>query len=169
MKADFKNIALGLTITAALFSIPFIIKRKKINHLKLAFDVLKLSEAPGKLTNPQISQMFEALGFGKMDEITAWCSAFVGWILKRSGHKYIPTLKARDWLAYPGPTKQLDELKPGDIVILWRVTQTGNLGHVGFYIDQDSDNIYILGGNQADQVNITPFKKMRFLGGKTVI
>lgn len=152
-----------------MLTIPLIIKRRKINHLKLATDFLKLQETPGADTNPLINDMFKALGYAKNNELTAWCSAFVGWILKKSGHKYLATLRARDWLAYPGTTKKLDELKQGDIVVIWRVSETGNLGHVGFYIDQDKENIYILGGNQSDEVNISPFKKMRFLGGKTVI
>jgi hypothetical protein len=37
-------------------------------------------------------------------------------------------------------------------------------GHVGFLVGQSADNFYVLGGNQANCVSITPIAKNRALG-----
>ena len=113
--------------------------------------------------NPEIIKYFVASNqiWVKTDE-TAWCSAFVDWVAKETGHEYTRKLNARSWLDVGDPIEHFQ--KVGDVVILWRVSKTDWRGHVGFFISEDKDYIWILGGNQSNQVCIKPYPKSRLLG-----
>ena len=95
----------------------------------------------------------------KTDE-TAWCSAFVNWVAKTSGYEYSGKLNARSWLeagrktAYP---------QMGDIVVLWRVSKNDWRCHVGFFVRESNNFIWILGGNQDNSVCIKAYPKERLL------
>jgi len=133
-----------------------------IRILDRALDFYGLREVPGEKNNPTILKFFTDIGhkWVQSDE-TAWCSAFINWIawdlnLPRSGK-----LNARSWLDVGEET--LDPLK-GYIVILWRESESSWKGHVGIFIRDDDTNIYVLGGNQNNEVNISPYPKGRLLG-----
>ena len=55
----------------------------------------------------------------------------------------------------------------GDIVVLWRIAKDSPFGHVGFYISETQNGIYILGGNQSGEVNIQKFPKTNLLEYRT--
>lgn len=57
----------------------------------------------------------------------------------------------------------LEEARVGDIVVYWRGSKNGWMGHVGFYAGIVGDNIKTLGGNQANEVNIRNYPKSRLL------
>ena len=113
--------------------------------------------------NPEIIKYFAEIGciWAKTDE-TAWCSAFVNWVAKETDHEYTRKLNARSWLKVGEPIEHFQEV--GDVVILWRVSKNDWRGHVGFFINEDEDYIWILGGNQSNQVCIKPYPKSRLLG-----
>jgi uncharacterized protein (TIGR02594 family) len=104
------------------------------------------------------------LPWANNDEI-AWCSAFVNGIAKEAKFEHFPATHnsalAREWLS-KGTAVNVPQL--GDIVVLWRGSIDANTGHVGFYIRENADNVFLLGGNQSDSVNITAFPKSRVLG-----
>uniref|UniRef100_UPI0026303FB4 C40 family peptidase n=1 Tax=Marivita sp. TaxID=2003365 RepID=UPI0026303FB4 len=52
----------------------------------------------------------------------------------------------------------------GDIVIFTRGDPSGWQGHVGFFVRKTAASIEVLGGNQADAVNIKRYAKTRLLG-----
>jgi uncharacterized protein (TIGR02594 family) len=56
---------------------------------------------------------------------------------------------ARSWLEWG---VALDEPRPGCVVIVTRDDPKSWKGHVGFYLRSDGEFVYLLGGNQLDQV-----------------
>ena len=73
--------------------------------LQKAIDHLGTAETPGRDNNPAIMQFYKDCGHKGIEfEDTAWCAAFVGACLKRSG-KPVPqpvelNLMARSYLKY---------------------------------------------------------------------
>ena len=118
-----------------------------------------IKEIPGVENNPEILKYFE--GLGDWNEDTAWCSAYCNWVVKEAGKKGSGELNARSWL-YAG--EAVFNPKIGDVVVLWRVAKNDWRGHVGFYINEDEEYFYLLGGNQDNQVCIKPYDKNRLLG-----
>lgn len=98
------------------------------------------------------------------DEI-AWCSAFVNGIALEAGYEHFKegfgSALARNWL-HKGEI--VTEPQLGDVVILWRGSPSAATGHVGFFIRENETHVFMLGGNQSNQVNITAFPKDRVLG-----
>jgi len=130
--------------------------------LKLAFTQYGIREIPGpQEDNPEIMKYFREIGqTWVMDDETAWCSAFVNWVCKSLEYSYSGKLTARSWL---NTGYRVQNPIPGDVVILWRESISSWKGHVGFYINHDAENIYILGGNQNNMVNITAYPVGRLL------
>ena len=96
----------------------------------------------------------------KTDEIP-WCAGFVGAMLESCGLKSTRSGMARSYLNWG---KKIPKPVLGAIVVFWRGSRNGKSGHVGFVagIDQRG-NILVLGGNQSDEVNISPFDTDRVL------
>lgn len=42
-------------------------------------------------------------------------------------------------------------------------------GHVGFFAGYEMGTIYLLGGNQGDSVNVSPYPKSRLLGIRRLV
>jgi len=130
--------------------------------LSHAFDFYGIRETAGEQNNPKIMQMFSAIGMTWVQgDETAWCSAFINYLAKVSGYEYSGKLNARSWLD-AGQEVKLPTV--GDIVVLWRVSPDSWKGHVGIFIRHDGVNIWVLGGNQSNQVNISPYPAGRLLG-----
>lgn len=121
-----------------------------------------IKEIDGVKSNPEIVAMGKDLGFDIADDsITAWCSLLVNYFAKKCGYEYTRSLAARSWLK-----TSIIVLKPtiGDITVFWRNKPDGWEGHVGFFINWDERNIWVLGGNQGNQFNITAYPRERLLG-----
>lgn len=116
--------------------------------------------------NPKIVEMFSKIGHSWVkDDETAWCAAFVNFCLAINGLKQTGKLDARSFLKY---AKKVDKPQLGDIVVFWRSSRNSWKGHVGFYVSEDEENIYCLGGNQSNSVNITGYAKYRLLGYRRI-
>lgn len=102
-------------------------------------------EKPGTAHNPQIVRFFQDLGYPIADDETAWCAAFVSWVIHQHGHSF-KSLRAIDFLKIGTPVKSP---RFGDIVVF--------KNHVGFYVSHQNGRVEILGGNQRDAVNILSF------------
>lgn len=114
--------------------------------------------------NPKVVKYFADVGHGGVkDDETAWCAAFVGAHLKRVGLPHTGALNARSYLDWGFPVS-VSDAEVGDIVVFSRGDPNGWQGHVGFYHSQDHSRIFVLGGNQGNQVNIKPYSKERLLG-----
>lgn len=111
----------------------------------------------GAFHNAEVIKYFKEIGqdWVRNDE-TAWCAAFLNWCLMKAGKPFSSSLMARNFLSYGVSTKKPEI---GDIVVLWRVAKNSPYGHAGFYIKETKNSIFILGGNQSDEVNIKEYDK----------
>jgi uncharacterized protein (TIGR02594 family) len=113
-------------------------------------------EGVGKANNPKVVCYFKDAGFaGVKDDATAWCGAFVGAMLERSGHEPSGSLAAR---SYEGWGIGLKEPVLGCVATKKRGNSSWQ-GHVFFVVGADKTHVYGLGGNQADAVNVASFKR----------
>ena len=121
-----------------------------------------LKELEGPESNPEIIAMGKDLGFDIADDsTTAWCSLALNYYAKKCGYEYTGKLDARSWLKMP-----IMILKPslGDIVVFWRESPSSWRGHVGLFIAQDMNIVYVLGGNQGNQIGISAYPRDQVLG-----
>lgn len=128
-----------------------------------AHSQLGVKEGSGSLNNPQV---VEYLAFGgstsntaKYADSTPWCAGFVGWVLERAGLGSTNSLMARSYEKW-GVSSKADPL-PGDIVTFWRGSLSAGTGHVAFFIKKMGAYVYVLGGNQSDEVNIARYSMER--------
>jgi uncharacterized protein (TIGR02594 family) len=132
-------------------------------------DYYGLTEVVGVENNPQIVQFFKDIGHTWVqDDETAWCSAFINWLAWDCGCQRSGKLDARSWLTV-GKTVKYPEL--GDIVVFWSGNPDPKIswrGHVGLFMGLDFNKIYCFGGNQGNQVNITPYPLGQLLGYRCV-
>jgi uncharacterized protein (TIGR02594 family) len=130
--------------------------------LALARADLGTREEPGDADSPAVLAYYRDAGHPEVrDDSVAWCSAFVGAQLERSGVPSSKQLNARSYLTWG---KKIDKPVPGCVVVLSRGDPRGWQGHVGFCVGDDRDSVRILGGNQGDAVSIASFPKSRVLG-----
>ena len=120
-------------------------------------------EVKGPQHNPHILKWWKKIGAPFQDDETPWCGAFVGGVLAETGIKPAAGgAAARNWNKFG---KKLAKAAVGCIVVFWRGSPQGYSGHVGFVVGKDQyGNLMVLGGNQADAVNIKPFGRDRVLG-----
>lgn len=117
-------------------------------------------EVPGSRNNSRIVEMFEAVGHSAIkDDEVAWCAAFLGACLERSGHASTRSLGARSYLDWGAA---VDEPHVGAIAVLSRGSDPA-LGHVGFVLGMSDAEVFLLGGNQSDRVSVAAFAKSRVL------
>ncbi len=135
-----------------------------MNHkiIETALTQQGVKEIAGKQDNPEVIKYFDVMGFdGKsLHDETAWCSAFVNWVAITAGYEHTNKLNARSWKEVGTKTE-----KPqiGDVVIFWRDNPKSWKGHVAFFIRETKNWIYVLGGNQNNQVKISAYPKKRLL------
>jgi uncharacterized protein (TIGR02594 family) len=118
-----------------------------LKPLEMARSHLGEREIPGpKQHNPFIVQCFADVGSTIRNDETAWCAAFAGAMLMRSGCAHLPgVLEARKYLRYG---HALDEPEEGCLVIFWRVSPNSWEGHVAFVESFTATHLTIIGGNQ---------------------
>lgn len=113
-------------------------------------------------SNPRVDAYFDDVGFPAMNDDTAWCAAFVGSMLKRSGYSHTGKLTARSYIDWGKPV-DLKDAQPGDVAVFWRGSPDSWQGHVGFFDRHADGMIYTLGGNQRNQVNISAYPANKLL------
>lgn len=132
-----------------------------IKAFNKALEFYGLQEIRGEEDHPTILKFFAEIGhkWVKADEV-AWCSAFVNWCCMKTGYEYTKKLNARSWLQIGW---EVEKPRLGDICVFWRDSKDSWKGHVAFYVREDGENIYCLGGNQGNKVQISVYKKSRLL------
>ncbi len=123
-----------------------------------------VTEIVGRKHNPTIVNYFKEIGHKwVITDETAWCSAFVNWVALKTNVTRSGKLTARSWLnvGIKVKTPQLN-----DLAIFWRDKKSSWKGHVGFFIgySESRNYIYVLGGNQNNQVNIKKYPAYRLIG-----
>lgn len=130
--------------------------------LESAGEYLGLQEWPGAKQNPDIVEMFRAVGHRVESDETAWCAAFVGSVLASLGLPHTGKLNARSYQTYGAPVRTQDA-RPGDIVVLWRGSPTSWQGHVAFFVEFKGDKVILRGGNQGNKVSDAAYPMDRII------
>jgi uncharacterized protein (TIGR02594 family) len=135
----------------------------QLNPYDVAAQAYDLGESAWRETgsNQYITALWDEIGYdgARFADQTAWCSVFVGAILKRSGNKYIQSASSQAYASY-GEEVALTDLQQGDIVVFYRKGTSSGLGHVGFATgEQTATTIEILGGNQGNTLSVRNFLK----------
>lgn len=115
-------------------------------------------ETPGDRNNPVILAWAKETDLDEVysDDEIPWCGLFAQVVVKRSGREGVKNpLWARNWANFG---VYASDASLGDVLVFSR---PGGGGHVGFYICEDSQHYYVLGGNQADAVTVTKILKGR--------
>jgi len=111
--------------------------------------------------NPRILEYHQATSLRANSDETPWCSAFVNWVMRQSGHTGTQNALASSWLTWGA---KLAEPRYGAIAIIRSKSAAGNAAtgsstgyHVGFLVEQTAKAVRILGGNQSDSVKVSSF------------
>ena len=127
--------------------------------LSLARAEIGTLETPGGADNPKILSYAKDAGVGPVvnHDSVAWCAAFVGAMLVRSGISGSGKANARSYEEWGKP---LRSPVLGSIVVLSRPPNAWE-GHVGFCVGASDTLVQLLGGNQRDSVMIASFPRNR--------
>lgn len=129
-----------------------------------AGEYIGIAEWPGAKHNPAVVEMFAKVGHDWVeDDETPWCAAFVGAVLAGLGLPHTGKLNARSYMGW-GAEVRMQDARPGDVVVLWRGSQTSWQGHVAFLVRFDGDRVVLRGGNQGNGVTDAPYPRDRILG-----
>jgi len=111
--------------------------------------------------NPRILEYHQATTLRATHDETPWCSSFVNWVLRQSGHPGTRNALASSWLAWG---QKLTGPRYGAIAIIRSRSAAGNAAtgsstgyHVGFLVEQTDKAVRLLGGNQSDTVKVSSF------------
>ena len=122
-------------------------------------------EKPGPASNPKIIQWAGQLGIRYKGDDIPWCGLFAAHCVGSTlPEEPLPTnpLGARNWAKFGSKCKPM----LGSILVFWRGSKNGSLGHVGFYHGEDDQAFHVLGGNQSDQVSVARVAKNRLLDAR---
>lgn len=127
----------------------------------VAFSQYDVSTFPKGECNPEIEKYHKTTNNPHFDDKASWCSSFVNWAIIKCGINGTNNTLARSWLDWGVAIK---EPKFGCVAIFAREGVSVRRGHVGFYINETSNDIFLLGGNQSKKVCVLPYKKELLLG-----
>lgn len=120
------------------------------------------TEIAGPKHNPEIVGYFaDSKNAGIQNDEVAWCAAFVGAVLERSGIRSTRSLMARSYQDFGQPVP-LNAPRYGAIAVFSR-TSDPRFGHVGFVTGWTREHLEILGGNQSNAVNISRYPRSRLV------
>jgi uncharacterized protein (TIGR02594 family) len=142
-------------------------------HITL-FDIAQrfsgMREIEGEMNNPAILSMLQLdMRWPDSDEVP-WCSGFANycaWLLRLPRSK---SLRARSWLTVGHPVTLEQAVVGFDVVVLSRGASPPGPevldapGHVGVFAGLEVPRVYLLGGNQNNEVNVSPYALDRVLG-----
>ncbi len=131
--------------------------------VKIALGQVGTCETVGPDSNPSILEYFGKAGFPEVtSESTPWVAAFMNWVMIESGFEGTGSLAARSFLTWGAQT---DTPVVGSIAVLWTRDPNSQTGFVGLYMGEaDNENIWLLGGNLGNAVQVTKHSKTRVLG-----
>jgi uncharacterized protein (TIGR02594 family) len=112
--------------------------------------------------NPRIIEYHDTCTLHAKEDEIAWCSSFVNWCMKKAGVKGTNSAAAKDWLDWGTP---LSAPQVGCVCVIKQKgkkksdqsTGTTSGYHVGLWMKTENGRVFLLGGNQGDQVKISSF------------
>lgn len=87
-----------------------------------------------------------------------WCAIFTNAALESCGFTGSRSPSSQSFRTNPN-FLHLSGPSLGAIAVFWRGSPNSGLGHVGFYRGEDANNVWILGGNEDDMVQIEALAK----------
>jgi uncharacterized protein (TIGR02594 family) len=128
---------------------------------EIAKQEVGVKEAQGGADNPRILEYFtycRSLPVSMRHDSTSWCSAFVNFCVQKAGFEGTDSALARSWARW---RNECNPPKLGCVVVLKSPLDPTDPvhGHVGLFVKQEGGRIYLLGGNQGNEVNISAFNQ----------
>lgn len=125
--------------------------------LLLALSFYGETPISGSAANPTILDFIRATSYpaGVSDEVP-WCSAFLVWIFQQCSVATPANAAALSWMNY---SEHTDSPSIGDIVVLGWPKENPTSHHVGLFIREKANVVYILAGNQNNEVDIVAWRK----------
>ncbi|MFC5475781.1 TIGR02594 family protein [Paraherbaspirillum soli] len=117
--------------------------------MRVAEGEMGVARFPSGQSNARITEYHADTNIRGYDDKASWCSSFVNWCLAEVGIRGTGSALARSWLEWG---QALDQPQLGCIAVLSRDDPASWRGHVGFFLRTDAQYVYLLGGNQLDQV-----------------
>jgi uncharacterized protein (TIGR02594 family) len=157
LKISSEEYALIMALSKGTWT-PKVVATNRTNEpawLAVARDLMGQREIVGPKHNSWISKGWAKLGASWFnDDETPWCGFFVAHCMDVVGLSYPAKgmfARAKSWLNWGKACSPV----LGAVVVFSR---KGG-GHVGFLVGESSTHYYVLGGNQDNCVNISPFNK----------
>lgn len=126
-------------------------------YLKIAMGEIGTKEIKGRKHNQRVLEYHSVSGGFSEDEVP-WCASFVNWVMLQSG--------VQKTVSYPARAKSWGDFgvaiqfpRVGAIAVKTRIGG----GHVGFVVAVRGNSLYLLGGNQSDEVNIRRYSVQDFI------
>lgn len=130
------------------------------SYMEVAWRQLDVAEVPGPEDNPKILRFHDATKDGEAPDEVSWCSSFINYCMQVAGVERTGSKAARSWLQWGYDSEGFY----GAVTVLWRVDPKGWQGHVGFLVGQETEWVYLLGGNQSNRVRVSRYPSSRLLG-----
>ena len=145
----------------------------KTSAYLMAERYIGLEEIPGREDNPLIMHMLKMDAPWPDHDEVPWCSSFLNYICWQLRLPRSKSHLARSWLNVGVPIP-LNAARPEEDVVILKRSGDGEPGpedliapgHVGWFASYDRihSGLYVLGGNQGDQVSVAGFDSARILG-----
>lgn len=111
--------------------------------------------------NPRIIEYHKSTTLKAKEDEVPWCSSFVCWCIEQAGLTSTKSAAAKSWLNWG---VKLETPREGCITILKQKVRhddkTGTTSgyHVAFFdFINDTNRVFVTGGNQSDQVKVSSF------------
>ncbi len=126
-------------------------------------------EIPGSAHNPRIVEYLNtttniSARYRNRDE-TAWCSAFVNWVMKKSGYTGTNHALAKTWIQWGFNSP----FEYGAVTVIKKKQASSDAStgsttgyHVGFMIRKTASYVELLGGNQRNTVKYSKYPLRRY-------
>ncbi len=111
--------------------------------------------------NPRIVEYHQSTSLLATDDETPWCSSFANWCFVQAGFDGTNSARARSWETWG---QGLGKPRRGCVAVFWRDTKASGKGHVAFFFEEKAERVFVLGGNQDNQVNVKSYPKSELLG-----
>ncbi len=133
----------------------------KPEWLKIAEHDIGIKEIAGKQNHPRIVKYHQHTTLKATNDEVPWCSSAVNCWIDESGYKGTGSAAAKSWLTW-GRAVEKPELGCICIIKQKRSGQDAATGstsgyHVALWLKEEDGRVFLLGGNQADQVKISSF------------
>lgn len=130
-----------------------------------------IRELSGDKNHPLIVWWLSLCDLKEQPDETPWCSAFMNGMAWDCEKPRTRSAAARSWLEL-GRVKTLEEAEAVDDVVILKTTAEGPgadvtrgaPGHVGLFARIEGERVWLLGGNQDDEVRLSSFPRARVIG-----